>query len=47
MVHLIGIPALIVAGGILYRLFFVKAATAVTQEVATVETAVKDEAKKI
>jgi hypothetical protein len=41
MVHLIGIPALLVAGAVLYRMFFVKAKAAVAEEVTDVKDAVK------
>jgi hypothetical protein len=47
MVHLIGIPALVLLGGILDRLFFNKAKAAVTNEVNTVATDVANEVKKI
>jgi len=41
MVHLIGIPVLLVAGAVLDRLFFNKAKAAVTADVAKVEGDIK------
>jgi len=47
MVHLIGIPVLLVAGAVLDRLFFNKAKAAVTKDIAVVDQAALDAIKKI
>lgn len=47
MIHLIGIPALLVAGAILDRLFFNKAKAAVDTEVRAAQAEAKGIEKKL